>query len=138
MDPNYKYWRYICGEIIVLKSFGVILLLVSFFAQTFQQAVTVLGFYSNQSYIASKLCENRYKPMLHCNGKCVLAKKLRQEERKDQQNPGRKLENRVEVFCCSRMTIDIPAFSISGSYDSTYPEIGLIDLSFPVFHPPSV
>src|SRR6185295_3765369 len=99
----------------VLKIFGTILLLFSFFAQTFHQAFTVLGFYANQSYIASKLCQNRYKPMLHCNGKCVLAKKLRQEEKKDQQNPERKLENRVEVFCSSRMTMDIPTFSISRS-----------------------
>ncbi len=75
--------------------------------------------------------------MLHCNGKCVLAKKLRQEEKKDQQNPERKLENKVEVFCWSRMTIDIPAFPTSRSYYSTYPETGLTDLSFPVFHPPS-
>jgi hypothetical protein len=76
--------------------------------------------------------------MLHCNGKCVLAKKLRQEERKDQQNPERKLENKVETFCCSDMTIDIPVFSTTRLYHSTYQEIRLTDLSFPVFHPPSI
>lgn len=75
--------------------------------------------------------------MLHCNGKCVLAKKLRQEEKKDQQNPERKLENRVEIFCSSRIAIDIPNFSVSRLYYSNYPQMGLTDLSFPVFHPPS-
>jgi len=75
--------------------------------------------------------------MLHCNGKCILAKKLSQAEKKDQQNPERKLENRVEVFYCSPLTIGTSAFSISQSYYSDYPEIELSDLSYPVFHPPS-
>jgi hypothetical protein len=112
-------------------------LALSFFIQTFQQAFTVFGFYVNQSYIASKLCENRYKPMLHCNGKCILAKKLRQEEKKDQQNPERKLENRTEVFWCSLIQVNIPVFPIMSSYGSDYPAASLIDRSFPVFHPPS-
>jgi len=98
----------------------------------------VLGFYANQSFIASKLCENRYKPMLHCNGKCVLAKKLRQEEKKDRQNPERKLENRTEVFCSPLMKIDIAPCSVSSSHHSNYLLASLTDLSFPVFHPPSV
>lgn len=121
----------------MLKSFGVILLLLSFFAQTFYQAFTVLGFYANQSYIASKLCENRYRPMLHCNGQCILAKKLRQQEKKDQENPERKLENKVEVFCCSTVDIDVPAISISPTYYSDQPDTGLSDLRFAVFHPPA-
>jgi hypothetical protein len=107
------------------------------FAQTFQQAFTVLGFYANQSFIASKFCENKYKPMLHCNGKCILARKLRQEEKKDQQNPERKLENRLEVFCCSHIAIAIPAYSVSRVYDSNYPDAKLTVLSSSIFHPPS-
>jgi hypothetical protein len=121
----------------VLKPFGVILLLLSFFAQTFQQAFTVLGFYTHQSYIASKLCENRYKPMLHCNGKCILAKKLRQEEKKDQQNPGRKLESRAEVFCCSSFAVDVPACWTPHPYYSNYADAKSTDLAFSIFHPPS-
>ena len=73
--------------------------------------------------------------MLHCNGKCILAKKLRQE-RKEQQNPERKLENGVEVFFNSNMAIATPAFSISKTYYLNYADIRLADLSFPVFHPP--
>jgi hypothetical protein len=36
--------------------------------------------------------------MLHCNGKCQLAKKLKQQEKKEQQNPELKLENKNEIF----------------------------------------
>ncbi|HEY5370402.1 MAG TPA: hypothetical protein VIJ75_15570 [Hanamia sp.] len=41
----------------------------------------------NQSYIAKNLCVNRDKPMMHCNGKCYLAKKIKQQEKQDQQVP---------------------------------------------------
>ena len=40
------------------------------------------GFQLNKNYIAARLCENRNKPWLHCNGKCYLMKKLRQAAEK--------------------------------------------------------
>jgi hypothetical protein len=74
--------------------------------------------------------------MLHCDGKCILAKKLQQEEKKDQQSPERKLENKVEVFSCSSISLDIsPCLTNHFNY-STYREKNLHDRSFPVFHPP--
>jgi len=123
----------------VLKPFGTILLLLSFFAQTFNQAFIVFGFYANQSYIASNLCENRYRPMLHCNGKCLLAKKLKQEEKKDQQNPGRKLDSKNEVIsCCSVLAANFSFAPIDKRHYCIYSEKDTIDLSFSFFHPPSV
>jgi len=76
--------------------------------------------------------------MLHCNGRCVLAKKLKQEEKKDQQNPERKLENKVEVFSWQQVSINILPLRASHSHYANYAAISLADLSFPIFHPPSV
>ncbi len=76
--------------------------------------------------------------MLHCNGKCILAKRLMQEQKKDQQNPERKLENRTEVFWCSRIQIDIPLFSIPQPNHSNLLDGELSDRSLAVFHPPSI
>jgi hypothetical protein len=74
--------------------------------------------------------------MLHCNGKCVLAKKLKQEEKKDQQNPERKLENKVEVFSCSYVNLDI-SLPINNRFNYfNFPEKDLPGQSIPVFHPP--
>ena len=131
-----NYWQYICSSLTVFRTSIAILLLLSFFVQTFQQAFTVFEFYVNQSYIASKLCENRFRPMLHCDGKCILAKKLQQEEKKDQQNPERKLENKVEVFSCSYIELDVSTYSTDHLHYFNYSETGLCDRSFPVFHPP--
>jgi hypothetical protein len=37
----------------------------------------------NQSYIAETLCVNRDKPMMHCNGKCYLSKKITDQQKKE-------------------------------------------------------
>ncbi|MFP5436753.1 MAG: hypothetical protein ACLGH8_03130 [Bacteroidia bacterium] len=36
----------------------------------------VIEYLANYSYIIKELCENRDKPMMHCNGKCHLMKQL--------------------------------------------------------------
>lgn len=36
----------------------------------------VIDYIVNYDYIAKELCENKAKPMLHCNGKCHLKKEL--------------------------------------------------------------
>ncbi|WP_339715193.1 hypothetical protein [uncultured Kriegella sp.] len=41
----------------------------------------------NYDYIVENLCENRAQPMLNCNGKCYLAKKLAEESGEEEQNP---------------------------------------------------
>jgi hypothetical protein len=54
-------------------------------------------FYTNQKRIAAEKCENKAKPMMHCDGKCYLSKQLKkldQEEKShnQKQNPFQKLE----------------------------------------------
>lgn len=39
--------------------------------------IILVDFEFRQDYIAKYLCENRYKPLTLCNGKCFLAKKLK-------------------------------------------------------------
>lgn len=65
------------------------------------QCIASLGvlawFESNRSEIVQNLCENRFQPNLHCDGQCVLMKKMKKIA-KNQQN-----ENSSERF------IQIPA-----------------------------
>lgn len=81
-----------------MKRFFAFILLLAFAAQSFSQGIILLNFYIHRAYIAKNQCENRLKPMLHCNGKCVLAKKLKQQEKKEQQNPELKLQGKAEVI----------------------------------------
>lgn len=51
-----------------------LLLLISF--KTLVVPFVYLDFELRKKYIVHNLCENRYKPQLHCDGKCYLAKQL--------------------------------------------------------------
>jgi len=68
----------------MLKRLTAWLLLFSVLTVNCSRLFVYAGFKLNQSYITAKLCENRNKPFLHCNGKCYLMKKIRQAE--DKQN----------------------------------------------------
>jgi hypothetical protein len=129
---------YLCpGDFICVKKIIAIILLLSFSAQAFSQIIVRLDFYINQSYIASNLCENRSKPMLHCNGRCFLAKKLRQEK-KDQQNSERKQQEKSQVIS-SRSYFTTALYTILSTH-SDYPARPCnktADRSFAVFHPPA-
>jgi hypothetical protein len=120
-----------------MKKLIASLLLVAFAAQSFSQVILVANFYINRSYIAAKLCENRYRPMMKCNGKCILAKKLKQQEKKERQDPQCKLENKNEVFTShSCFLSEIPGTSHQ-SFTYSLSHTGKpVDSSFKFFHPP--
>jgi uncharacterized protein YjhX (UPF0386 family) len=57
---------------------------------TFSQWGTIAYYNLNKQYITRVLCQNRDKPQLHCDGKCYLAKKLKeQQQKRDQQTSDR-------------------------------------------------
>jgi hypothetical protein len=78
-----------------MKFFAAISLFLVLVLQTFSSFFIQADFYVNQSYIAKNLCVNRNKPMMHCNGKCYLAKKLKEQDKS--QTPASKNE-RVDVL----------------------------------------
>lgn len=64
----------------------IYILLIATILPTFSQWGTIAYYQVNKDYIARVLCENRDKPQLHCDGKCYLAKKLKdQQEQQDRQ-----------------------------------------------------
>lgn len=54
---------------------------------------TIAYFKLNREYIAKVLCENRKRPDLHCDGKCYLAKKLKQQQEKQDKETSQKVQN---------------------------------------------
>lgn len=128
--------RYI-GEMDMFKQFTAILLLFAITVQTFHKAIIVIDFYRNQEYIAKNLCENRFRPQLHCDGHCLLAKKLQAAEKKEQHNPESKLENKQEVVS-SRSFYPV---LISNIVETITPHYAAnngkpVDIAADFFHPP--
>jgi hypothetical protein len=72
-----------------VKQLIVAVLLLALLGQTLNRAFIVTSYYVNQGAFARN-CENKARPKMHCNGRCQMMKKLRQEENKDKQNPERR------------------------------------------------
>lgn len=121
----------------MLKQIAAILLLFAISVQTFHKVLIVFEFYRNQDYIAKNLCENRDRPMLHCDGHCLLAKKLQAAEKKEQRNPESKGENKQDVVS-SRSFYPV---IVSTTIESVTPHFTSnngkpVDFAEDFFHPP--
>jgi hypothetical protein len=120
-----------------MKKFFAFILLLAFATQTFSQGITLLNFYMNRSYIAANQCENRFRPMLHCNGQCVLAKKLKQQEKSERQNPEKKLQGKEEVVSSrSFFTSSIVSPASFFTNPSFLADAATVDQPSSVFRPP--
>lgn len=76
-----------------MRSLIAYLLLLGIMLPTISPLGTIVYFNSNRAYIARVLCKNRDKPALNCNGKCYLAKKLKQQQDQKDKETTRKIEN---------------------------------------------
>lgn len=99
----------------------------------------MLDFYLNQEYIVKNLCVNRNKPAMHCNGKCHLSKKLKEEDKRDQDNPERK-DHRSEIFYAAWLEPASLTAAVTANiahYPHPYCIGAPIDRPDAVFHPPA-
>jgi len=67
----------------MLQRITAYLLIVSLITVNFSRVFVYAGFELNKKYIADNLCVNRFKPQLHCNGKCYFMKKIKQAQDKE-------------------------------------------------------
>jgi hypothetical protein len=121
------------------KQMITVLLMLIWLCQLSGRYVVMIGFYVNQEYIAKNLCVNRNQPQLHCNGKCHLAKQLREEDRKEHESPWSKTDNRSEIFYARLPDNNIlkPAFTTLRINYPLFFNIGVpVDQPSAVFRPP--
>jgi hypothetical protein len=120
----------------MFKHTAVILLIAAFVIQTFSSGFIMLNYYTGTGTYA-KNCVNKARPALHCNGKCQLMKKLKQEESRDKQNPERKNAGKDEVLYLATELYIAP---LSGShFANTYPPYNskpASEIAFDFFQPP--
>lgn len=70
----------------------------------------------NKKEIADKLCVNKNKPMMHCDGKCYLGKQLKKaEENEKRQNQSlREKDEVITLYHENTQASYIPSFSFVG------------------------
>ena len=122
----------------MIRYISAILLLCAFAIQTFNGVFIVVSYYANTgSY--SKYCVNRFRPQLHCDGKCVMMKKMIEAEKTDQQAPQLKLAIKNDVYT----SINIPGFSadffltVKQGYFTIQTYNSSSGFLQSIFHPPS-
>jgi hypothetical protein len=121
----------------VLKQILVILLFVGFLGQTFSKCFIFLDYQLNKDFIAANLCENRDKPAMKCAGKCYLCKRLKKEDKKDQETPGRRLDNKLQSIPF-RLGFELyqPDFTINIVKYPYFQEFVRNYFIISIFHPP--
>jgi hypothetical protein len=120
-----------------LKYVALILVFLGLLVQSFNKLFIVLDFQLNRNYIAQNLCENRNKPQMHCNGKCHMMKVMKQEQKKDQDSPERKAENKFELICADYQQTKLnPAITITAISYPHIEEVIYTGFSSTFFHPP--
>jgi len=126
---------------LIYRQLTALIFFAAFLAQTFSRTFVIADYYTNTSKY-TKNCENKARPEMHCNGKCQMMKKLQQEEKKDQENPERKAENKNEITLSSRSFFaDVPLYIAqltSIEKISSHSNGEIIDRCFDIFHPPQV
>ncbi|MEI7964211.1 MAG: hypothetical protein WCH29_03520 [Chitinophagaceae bacterium] len=93
--------------------------------------------YSINTALFAKNCENKARPKMHCNGKCQMMKKMKDQEKREQQNSERKSESKDEVLSSKSYfgTIHIQSVLVRNQYAYEMPDPP-VDRSFAFFHPP--
>jgi hypothetical protein len=112
-----------------MKKMLLYFLTISLLLQASWVYVVIGAFYVNKDYFAKYLCENRDKPQLHCNGNCVLMKKIKKAQEKEKQNPTAKLKSEVydlinsyALFSFAPSSVEIKLLSL-GTVDTKYNSI---------------
>lgn len=119
------------------RQLAAILLILLFATYHFNRVWIVLDYVANTEAFA-KNCENKARPQLHCKGKCQMMKKLKEEEKKEQQNPSGKADKDEVVYAKPGTTTLF--VSVTAVCQSTF---SFSDTSFPqgiytdIFHPPA-
>lgn len=124
-----------------MKLITVPILILLIMTQVFSNWFVVLSFKLNQDYIAKNLCENRYRPKLNCKGNCVLMKKLKQEEKKEQNAPANLKLEIASIILSSKSffaTAETPVFVLGTPSIAAENSGKPIDRTADIFHPPAV
>lgn len=113
-----------------------IFLLLSFMVQSFDKLFVILDYQINKSEFLAA-CVNKARPSMHCNGQCLLMKKIQTKENEKQKNPELKLENKYEVFTAFENNVSF--VHIPKPETLRFHEIKTgtpVDYYSPIFHPP--
>lgn len=117
----------------------IILLITAMLTQSMSRGIIVLSYFTNKKAY-ERYCVNKARPQLHCDGKCQVAQKIKQEEERDQKDPLKSSRFSEVVFINQNAFIPIePVFTAIPANTYLLPlSIGhTAAFSSTFFHPPN-
>lgn len=112
------------------------LLIICMLSTAFSRWMLFAGYEMNRGYIAAELCINKAKPIMHCNGKCYLKKKIKEEDQAQQKQQRSSFKS---VFAEALIGSD-HGFKCyvhqTGEFIAGYKTHCSFNVSGSVFHPP--
>lgn len=122
----------------MVRRFIAYLLIVALVSVNFSRLFIYAGFELNRNYIATKLCENRNKPWLHCNGKCYFLKKIKQAQEKEKNDERQSQKNLFQEALFAQKP-DIRFYSqVLQVMQVPAHRIALPNIDLPIFQPPQL
>ena len=120
------------------RKITVLFLIAAILSANFSRLFVYTAFEFNRNYIALKLCENRDKPWLHCNGKCYFMKKIKQAEEKEKADERQSQKNLFQEALFTQKP-DIRFYSqIVQEMHVPNHSIALPVVYLPIFRPPQL
>lgn len=124
----------------MFRKITALVFMLAFVSQTFSAPFIMLDYFANTAGYA-KNCINKARPKLHCNGKCQVMKKMRAEEKKEQENTERRSGGKLEVLSAKSFypTIIQPVSTLIAAVTCCiYLNGHHTDRPYDFFHPPQV
>ncbi len=121
-----------------MKVATVFILTFFLLIQTFCYFFTLTAFKINNDFIVKKLCENRDRPALQCEGNCVFMRKMKKHQKKEQDHSVVSSTVLTGVISCRSFFLsaaNLPALQVQADF-TIRNEGKPIDQISLHFHPP--
>ncbi len=124
----------------MFKQLTTAIILTAFAMQNFTGVLIWADYYTNTTAYA-KNCVNKATPVLHCNGKCQVMKKMQDQQKKEQDNNTRRPNTKTETLFLNNAfaILDTPSpYIIQQQKNGYYINCKSTGLHLDIFHPPRV
>jgi hypothetical protein len=121
-----------------MKSTITILVLFSFLFVSLSKSIILIHYELNKAEITAKYCINKDKPQMHCCGKCMLKKKLAEQEARQNYPAYPDIKTDIQlVFQVSQVSQVYQVSQLPYSALNKFNELSTQFEGSGIFHPPS-
>ena len=100
------------------------------------KSLILVNYEINKKEITEKYCINKDKPQMHCCGKCMLKRKLAEQEEQQKSPAYPDIKTDIQLYCTGNSFAFYPGEISQGNLISTYHILHSLLKGGGIFHPP--